>query len=94
MNYISKDVNMNSEVASYCSMDNLSIPSSDYGDQEERKMEKLGKIKSNSSESHSCDYMEDQQEFFIIKGNNLTQNNKHSSGYIDTRLLSSNKNKD
>ena len=32
MNYISKDVNMNSEVASDCSMDNLSIPSSDYGD--------------------------------------------------------------
>lgn len=32
---MSKDVNMNSELCSDCSMDNLSIPSSDYGDQEE-----------------------------------------------------------
>jgi hypothetical protein len=50
---------MNLEIDSDCSMDNLSIPSSDYGDQEEKKTEKLAKKKSNSSESHSCDYMED-----------------------------------
>jgi hypothetical protein len=38
-----KDVIMNLEVASDCSMDNLSIPSSDYGEQEEKKIEKLAK---------------------------------------------------
>lgn len=34
---MSKEVNMNSDVVSDCSMDNLSIPSSDCDDQEERK---------------------------------------------------------
>ena len=85
---------MNLEVDSDCSMDNLSIPSSDYGDQEEKKTEKLAKKKSNSSESHSCDYMEDQQEFIREKGNKISQDVKHNSGYIDSRLINSIRNKD